>query len=66
LILNVFYHKIVKLWRYEDFVDVEVRGQVEEVAAVEDDEVDHTGYVKIGGVLRGREPQWGTNKFDDE
>ncbi len=30
---------------------------MEEVAAVEDDEVDHTGYVKIGGVLRGREPQ---------
>ncbi len=29
----------------------------EEVAAVEDDEVDHTGHVKIGGVLRGREPQ---------
>ncbi len=55
--LNVFYHKIVKLWRYEDFVDVEVWGQVEEeVAAVEDDEVDHTGHVKIGGVLRGREP----------
>ncbi len=55
MILNVFYHKIVKLWRYEDFVDVEVWGQVEEeVAAVEDDEVDHTGHVKIGGVLRGR------------
>ncbi len=29
----------------------------EEVAAVEDDEVDHAGHVKIGGVLRGREPQ---------
>jgi len=37
---------------YEDFVVVEVWGQVEEeVAAVEDDEVDHRGPVKIGGVL---------------
>ena len=52
MILNVFYHKMVKLWIYEDFVVVEVLGQVEkEVAAVEDDEVDHRGPVKIGGVL---------------
>ncbi len=43
---------MVKLWIYEDFVVVEVWGQVEEeVAAVEDDEVDHRGPVKIGGVL---------------
>jgi len=35
---------MVKLWRYKDFVDVEVWGQVEEeVAAVEDDEIDNTG-----------------------
>ncbi len=52
MILNVFYHKMVKLWIYEDFVVVEVWGQVEEeVAAVEDDEIDHRGPVKIGGVL---------------
>ena len=43
----IFYHEIVKLWRYEDFVDVEVWGQVEEeVAAVEDDEIDNTGQSK--------------------
>jgi len=43
---------MVKLWRYEDFVVVEVWGQVEEeVAAVEVDEVDHRGPVKIEGVL---------------
>jgi hypothetical protein len=38
---------MVKLWRYEDFVYVEVWGQVEEEAAVEVDEVVH----------KGREPQ---------
>ncbi len=44
---------------YEDFVDVEVWGQVEEeVAAVEFDEVDHTGPVKIGGVLWVMSKQW--------
>jgi hypothetical protein len=38
---------MVKLWRYKDFVDVEVWGQVEEeVAAVEDDEIDNTGQSK--------------------
>ena len=43
---------MVKLWIYEDFVVVEVWGQVEEeVAAVEDDEGYHRGPVKIGGVL---------------
>ena len=42
--MNVFYHKMVKLWIYEDFVVVEVWGQVEEeVAAVEVDEVVHKG-----------------------
>ncbi len=43
---------MVKLWRYEDFVDVEVWGQVEEeVAAVEVDEVVHKGPDKKGRVL---------------
>ncbi len=43
---------MVKLWRYEDFVDVEVWGQVEEeVAAVEVDEVVHIGPDKKGRVL---------------
>ena len=39
---------MVKLWRYLDFVVVEVWVQVEEeVAAVEADEVDHTGPDKM-------------------
>ncbi len=42
--MNIFNDKMVKLWRYEDFVVVEVWGQVEEeVAAVEVDEVVHKG-----------------------
>ncbi len=46
----------VKLWRYEDFVYVEVWSQVVvEVAAVEDEEVDHK-YSNRRGFL-GREPQ---------
>ena len=44
MILNIFHDKMVKLWRYEDFVVVEAWGQVEEeVAAVEVDEVVHKG-----------------------
>ncbi len=56
-----------KLWRYEDFVDVEVWGQVEEeVAAVEDDEVDHTGPVKIGWVLSVVSHKLSLHTFDKD
>ncbi len=52
MLIDIFHDKMVKLWRYEDFVDAKVWGQLEEeVAAIEDDEVDHTGHAKKGRVL---------------